>query len=43
MDNQTLEKVKLMALSMQRHSWEQGCLAQALLELGDERETVFLC
>jgi len=33
--NSTLEKVKLAALSMQRHNWEQGVLAQAFLEAGD--------
>jgi len=40
--DQVLDKVKLMALCMQRYSWEQGCLAQAFLELGDERETILL-
>jgi unsaturated rhamnogalacturonyl hydrolase len=30
-----LEKVKQMALAMQRAPWEQGNLAQACLELGD--------
>jgi len=42
MVDQALDKVKRMALCMQRHSWEQGCLAQAFLESGDERETVLL-
>ena len=42
MQNQTLEKVKQMALAMQREPWEQGNLAQALLELGDERTTILL-
>jgi rhamnogalacturonyl hydrolase YesR len=31
----TLEKVKLATLAMQRHSWEQGVVAQAFLEQGD--------
>ena len=36
-----LEKVAEAALSMQRHSWEQGILAQAFLDMGD-RERVIL-
>ena len=32
----SLTKVKQAALSMQRYSWEQGVLAQAFLESGDE-------
>ena len=31
-------KVKKAALSMQRYSWEQGVLAQAFLENGDEEK-----
>ena len=31
-----VEKVKLAMLTMQRHAWEQGVAAQALLELGEE-------
>jgi unsaturated rhamnogalacturonyl hydrolase len=31
-----VDKVKLAMLTMQRHAWEQGVAAQALLELGDE-------
>ncbi len=31
-----LEKVKQTALCMQRHNWEQGVLAQAFWEAGDE-------
>lgn len=42
MHNPTLDKVKHMALAMQRAPWEQGNLAQALLELGDERTTILL-
>ena len=42
MQNPTLEKVKQMALAMQREPWEQGNLAQAFLELGDERTTILL-
>ena len=37
-----LKKVKLMALAMQRHPWEQGVLAQAFLEYGDFEETTLL-
>jgi len=40
-DNLKIEKVKLAMLSMQRHAWEQGVAAQALLELG-ESEVVIL-
>src|ERR1035441_9279837 len=36
-----LEKVAEAALSMQRHSWEQGILAQAFLDMGN-RERVIL-
>jgi rhamnogalacturonyl hydrolase YesR len=36
-----LEKVAQAALTMQRHSWEQGILAQAFLDMGD-RERVIL-
>jgi rhamnogalacturonyl hydrolase YesR len=35
------EKVAQAALAMQRHSWEQGILAQAFLDMGD-RERVIL-
>ena len=31
-----VERVKLAMLTMQRHAWEQGVAAQALLELGEE-------
>lgn len=31
-----IAKVKLAMLTMQRHAWEQGVAAQALLELGEE-------
>lgn len=37
----TLDKVKLVMLTMQRASWEQGVAMQALLELGD-KDTVLL-
>ncbi|MDR2649022.1 MAG: glycoside hydrolase family 88 protein [Clostridiales bacterium] len=40
-DKNIIKKVKAAALSMQRFQWEQGTLAQAFLELGDE-ETAFL-
>ena len=40
--NSTLEKVKLAALSMQRHNWEQGVLAQAFLEAGDTDTALLL-
>ena len=36
-----LEKVKTAMLTMQRHAWEQGVAAQALLELG-EKELVIM-
>ena len=36
------EKVKLAMLAMQRHSWEQGVAAQALLELGDTGTVVVM-
>ncbi|MBN1876361.1 MAG: glycoside hydrolase family 88 protein [Anaerolineae bacterium] len=42
MQNPILEQVKHMALAMQRAPWEQGNLAQACLELGDERTTILL-
>ncbi len=34
-NNQTIEKVKMAMLTMQRHSWEQGTAMQGLLEIGD--------
>ena len=37
----TIEKVKLAMLSLQRATWEQGVAMQALLELG-ETELVIL-
>ncbi len=40
-DDLKIEKVKLAMLSMQRHAWEQGVAAQALLEMG-EKELVIL-
>jgi len=35
MTDPLLDRVKHAALSMQRHNWEQGVLAQAFLEAGD--------
>ena len=40
-DDRRIEKARAAALAMQRRDWEQGILAQALLEAGD-RETVIL-
>jgi len=40
--SEKLNKVKLMALAMQRYPWEQGVVAQAFLECGDEEETICL-
>jgi len=37
-----IEKAKKVALSMQRRDWEQGILAQALLEAGDREGVVLL-
>jgi unsaturated rhamnogalacturonyl hydrolase len=37
-----LERVKLAMLTMQRHAWEQGVAAQALLELGEEDLVVLM-
>jgi len=37
-----IERIKLAALAMQRYSWEQGVIAQALLELGDEDAAILL-
>lgn len=34
-NTETIQKVKMALLSMQRHSWEQGVAMQAFLELGD--------
>lgn len=36
----SVDKVKLSLLAMQRHSWEQGVAMQAFLELGDEETVV---
>lgn len=38
----TLKSVKLAALSMQRHNWEQGTLAQAFLEAGDTDTAILM-
>ena len=35
-DRERLARVKRMALAFQRHDWEQGVVAQAFLEAGDE-------
>ena len=40
-NDRLLERVAQAALAMQRHSWEQGILAQAFLDMGD-RECVIL-
>ena len=37
-----IEKVKRAALSMQRYNWEQGVLAQAFLEAGENETAVLL-
>jgi rhamnogalacturonyl hydrolase YesR len=37
-----LKQVKRMVLAMQRYPWEQGVVAQAFLECGDEQETICL-
>ena len=37
-----IESVKLALLAMQRHSWEQGVAAQAMLELGETDSVVCL-
>jgi unsaturated rhamnogalacturonyl hydrolase len=37
-----LKRVKLAALAMQRYSWEQGTLAQALLEINDVETVIML-
>ncbi|MDP4093293.1 MAG: glycoside hydrolase family 88 protein [Bacillota bacterium] len=42
MDKTKIEKVKMAALAMQRDSWEQGVLSQALLELGDHEGALLL-
>lgn len=39
-DRDRLNKVKNVMLSMQRHNWEQGVAAQALLESGDREMMV---
>jgi rhamnogalacturonyl hydrolase YesR len=40
--NTLTKKVKHAALAMQRHSWEQGVLTQALLEAGDMDTVIWL-
>lgn len=42
MDRKKVDMVKKAAFSFQRFQWEQGCLAQALLELGDLEEAELL-
>jgi len=37
-----LEKVSQAALAMQRHSWEQGILAQAFLDMGDRERLILM-
>jgi rhamnogalacturonyl hydrolase YesR len=41
-DDTRLEKVARAALSMQRHSWEQGILAQAFLDMKDRERVVLM-
>jgi unsaturated rhamnogalacturonyl hydrolase len=36
------EKVAQAALSMQRHSWEHGILAQAFLDMGDQQRVILM-
>lgn len=36
MNDQIFERIKRATLAMQRHNWEQGTVAQAFLEAGDE-------
>ena len=38
----TIEKVKMAMLTIQRDAWEQGVAAQALLELGEQRLVVLM-
>lgn len=42
MTQTTLDKVKLAALAMQRHNWEQGVVAQAFLESGDTQTAILM-
>ena len=42
MNSTVLDMVKRAALSMQRHNWEQGVLAQAFLEAGDHETAILL-
>jgi unsaturated rhamnogalacturonyl hydrolase len=42
MNLQLMEKVKTAMLAMQRHSWEQGVAATALIETGDEETALLL-
>ncbi|MGA9626543.1 MAG: hypothetical protein WBQ65_18865, partial [Bryobacteraceae bacterium] len=37
-----LEKVAEAALAMQRHSWEQGILAQAFLDMDDRQRVILM-
>jgi len=37
-----LEKVSQAALAMQRHSWEQGILTQAFLDMGDRERLILM-
>jgi len=38
----SVERVAAAALSMQRHSWEQGILAQAFLDMGDQQRVILM-
>jgi rhamnogalacturonyl hydrolase YesR len=39
---QRIEKAKAAAMAMQRRDWEQGILAQAMLEIGDRQSVILL-
>jgi unsaturated rhamnogalacturonyl hydrolase len=41
-DDLQIAKVKLAMLAMQRHAWEQGMAAQALLELGETSTVIVM-
>ena len=42
MDNQRVDQVSHVLLTMQRYSWEQGVTAQAFLELGETETAILL-
>jgi len=39
---EVINRVKMAMLTMQRHAWEQGVAAQALLELGEENLVIMM-